>query len=326
MAREGNLRYTLTQEAIAGLTDNQTIRTYKRGCRDFAGWVRETYGINRASAITEKIDVLQRYADHLQARGYAAYTIHTYLAPVCKALKVRMDEVEKPTRGVETISRGRLETSNLQGKREACKPRNSRLVAFQAAVGIRRTELAKLTAGDVTDGADGYLYVHVRQGKGGKEQWQRVLPENRAAVLETVQGLQSADRIFAPAEMRNKIDLHSLRAENAKRAYQYYCSKIDADPGYRTQLLRELIARFDASNRKLREADPRRYAARRSRFMSDMGAGKQDYTYRIRGEAAALAREKHLPAAYDRVALMAVSVFHLSHWRNDVTVKNYLLA
>ena len=28
--------------------------------------------------------------------------------------------------------------------------------------------------------------------------------------------------------------------------------------------------------------------------------------------------------AYDRLALMAVSVFHLAHWRADVTVKNYM--
>ena len=28
--------------------------------------------------------------------------------------------------------------------------------------------------------------------------------------------------------------------------------------------------------------------------------------------------------AYDRLALMAVSVFHLAHWRAEVTVKNYM--
>lgn len=324
MAKEGNLRYTLTQEAIAGLSDNQTIRTYKRACRDFAEWTRDTYGINRASAIKGKVDVIQRYADHLQHRGYSAYTIHTYLAPVCKSLGVHMDEISKPERRVETISRSRMETANLQGKRQACKAQYSRLVAFQSVVGIRRAELGKLTAGDVIERSDG-LYVHVRQGKGGKEQWQRVLPENRSVVLATIDGLQPADRIFQSAELRNKIDLHGLRADNAKNAYQYYSSKITADPGYRVQLLRELIARFDEGNRKLREADPRRYAARRNRFLSDLGAGKQDYTYRLRGDSAVVARNKHLPETYDRVALMAVSVFHLSHWRNDVTVKNYML-
>lgn len=35
---------------------------------------------------------------------------------------------------------------------------------------------------------------------------------------------------------------------------------------------------------------------------------------------------KGLLTEYNRLALMAVSVFHLSHWRLDVTVSNYLLA
>lgn len=235
-----------------------------------------------------------------------------------------MDEISKPERRVETISRSRMETANLQGKREACKAQYSRLVAFQSVVGIRRAELAKLTVGDVVERPDG-LYVHVQQGKGGKEQWQRVLPGNESVVLATIEGLRPEDRIFQPAELRNKIDLHALRADNAKKAYQYYSSKITADPGYRVQLLRELVARFDEGNKKLHEADPRRYAARRNRFLSDLGAGKQDYTYRLRGDSAVVARNKHLSESYDRVALMAVSVFHLSHWRNDVTIKNYML-
>ena len=31
------------------------------------------------------------------------------------------------------------------------------------------------------------------------------------------------------------------------------------------------------------------------------------------------------PTGYDRLALCCVSVFSLSHWRNEVTVKHYML-
>ena len=48
--------------------------------------------------------------------------------------------------------------------------------------------------------------------------------------------------------------------------------------------------------------------------------------YYIRGKNKELAIAHGLPLVYDRLALMAVSVFHLSHWRLDVTVSNYLLA
>ena len=48
--------------------------------------------------------------------------------------------------------------------------------------------------------------------------------------------------------------------------------------------------------------------------------------YFIRGKNKKLALEKGLPIVYDRLALMAVSIYHLSHWRLDVTVSNYMLA
>lgn len=48
--------------------------------------------------------------------------------------------------------------------------------------------------------------------------------------------------------------------------------------------------------------------------------------YYIRDNNHRLALAHGLLVKYDRLALMAVSVFHLSHWRNDVTVANYLLA
>ena len=49
-------------------------------------------------------------------------------------------------------------------------------------------------------------------------------------------------------------------------------------------------------------------------------------TYWLRGANRALALELGRPVGYDRLALLAVSVFCLSHWRHDVTIANYLLA
>ena len=47
---------------------------------------------------------------------------------------------------------------------------------------------------------------------------------------------------------------------------------------------------------------------------------------KLRGHNRKLAQQHGLPVWYDRLALLAVSIFHLSHWRHDVTVANYLLA
>lgn len=326
MSKGGNLRYELTQEAISGLTDNDTLRTYKRNCEVFASWIKDTYGINRMSKINDKLDVVQQYCEYLQNKSYSADTIHTYLAPVCKGLGVCMSDIAKPVRSVDGISRSRMKTSNLQGKREAAKVSNQRLVSFQKVVGIRRSELADLRARDVVRSQeDDFLYIHVAKGKGGKEQWQRVLPEGEAVVKATLIGLRDQDKIFSKKEMANKIDLHGMRAENARKAYEYYKNRIENERFYRMKLMQELIARFDQGNECLKKSNIEKYLARKERFLSDLGKGKKDYTYVLRGDSAVVARTKQLPLAYDRIALMAVSVFHLSHWRNDVTVKNYLL-
>ncbi len=48
--------------------------------------------------------------------------------------------------------------------------------------------------------------------------------------------------------------------------------------------------------------------------------------YHLRSENRRLARANGLPVKYDRLAVMAVNILHLSHWRLDVTVGNCLLA
>jgi hypothetical protein len=49
-------------------------------------------------------------------------------------------------------------------------------------------------------------------------------------------------------------------------------------------------------------------------------------TYKLRGKSKEFAIKNKLPIEYDRLSLMAVSVFHLSHWRLSVTVASYMLA
>ena len=106
--------------------------------------------------------------------------------------------------------------------------------------------------------------------------------------------------------MENKIDLHHLRACQAKRAYLYYLNAI-RDPAFKAQLIRELEVRFASNGRELNH-------------------DQIDGIYYLRGFNRKFAQEHNLPTAYNRLALMAVSVFHLSHWRLDVTVCNYILA
>lgn len=91
-------------------------------------------------------------------------------------------------------------------------------------------------------------------------------------------------------------------------------TRIESKLSYEKELASEIIKRWNAYN--LGENGKPKYFDRR-----DISG-----IYRVRGENKKLALKKGLPTEYNRLALMAVSVFHLSHWRLDVTVSNYLLA
>lgn len=106
----------------------------------------------------------------------------------------------------------------------------------------------------------------------------------------------------------NMIDLHHLRAVQTQRAYQYYFDRLRREPGYQEQLEQEIKTRW------------RKYNKQRWKQHEFEGV------YRLRGINKELTRQLGRPTGYDRLAVLAVSIFHLSHWRNDVTVNNYLLA
>ena len=215
-----------------------------------------------------------------------------------------MSTIQKPERHVSDNTRSRGKKA-VDKRKDAQREASPRLYDFAAKVGLRRREYLRLYGDSLVEDESGYPCIRVR-GKGGKVQYQRILPADIQFVCSYFTDKDANECIFDRKELTNKIDLHHLRASQAKRAYLYYLDAI-RDPAFKEQLIRELEARFEANGRQLNH---------------DQIDGK----YYLRGLNRKFAREHNLPTAYNRLALMAVSVFHLSHWRLDVTVCNYILA
>lgn len=313
MGRYRSIQSTLIEAALKGITDNQTATAYKKDCKLFAAFCKEQ-GVKRPDQLQGKEkELLQGYERQLESAGYSPSTIHRRLAAPCKATGISMSEIEKPKRTSGKITRSRNEKANKQGKREAEDERYSCLVTFQRAVGIRRAELARLTATDLTEDESGYLCVNVSRGKGGKRQLQRILPEDEGTVLEIFQNADPEHKLFSKEEMQNKIDLHRLRREHAQRAYKYYADRLKNEPGYKYELRKELAARYREFHRP---------GDSNKRFLHDI---MNEEPYRLRGENRQKAIEQGKETEYNRLALMAVSVLHLSHWRPGVAVVNYLI-
>jgi len=121
--------------------------------------------------------------------------------------------------------------------------------------------------------------------------------------------------------LKNRINLHRYRAIIAREAYNMYLYKIYSDQNYSHKLRNELIARYKIYNIAYINSNPDKKEKLLSEFNKQMTG-----IYTASGRNRELALDCAMPIKYNRLRLMAVSVFHLSHWRLDVTLANYLLA
>lgn len=184
-------------------------------------------------------------------------------------------------------------------------------------MGIRASELAQLEGRDLVTDESGYLCVFVKDGKGGKDSLQRILPEEEVFISKYF-NVSEKEKVFQPIELSNTIDYHHIRAENAKRCYGYYLNKINTEEGYAEKLADEIRLRWKLyCTQKLHDGTiiPKPFDEKLIRG-----------TYKIKGKNKELAVKYGLPTEYNNLALAAVSIFHLAHWRNNVTVQSYLLS
>lgn len=307
----GSLKYEIAQKCkelqankpVGGKhTSDKSWRAYLDAAVKYGEWCKQRYHCRHFSDCRPYV---QDYADWLVEQGLSASTVHTYLAGICRVFEVPMDKVQKPKRvtAQNTRSRGKREVDD---RRDAAREISPRLYDFACVVGVRRTEYVRLRGDDLVYDESGYPCVRVKRGKGGKFQLQRILPGDEMFIRSYFDGLEGP--VFTKAELTNKIDLHHLRAVQAQRAYKYYSELLRRNPEYREQLEAEIKARWRLYNKK--------------RWKQHEFEG----VYKLRGSNRELAQRLGRPTEYDRLAVLAVSVYHLSHWRCDVTISNYLLA
>lgn len=315
MSNRKGLLFEMKQHIKNKYKNNMTQKAYKKQAERFCNYIKEA-GHTANDVRKNPQPILQEYANYLVSKGLSADTIHTYLSFPCVFFNISMNAISKPKRMAAGITRSRDNDGNAQGAWEENNPQYARLVAFQRCVGLRRAEIAKLTGENFKQDENANWCVEVRKGKGGKYQLQRILPDDVDFVGTYFDG--STNKLFSTAEMNNKIDLHAMRGAQARKAYEMYLKCCDTPTG-RQKLQQELIERYVKYNKRYLKngCKPAELVA----FKDDMQGD-----YKLRGSTVALAESKGRPVTYDKTALMAVSVFHLSHWRCDVTVRNYMLA
>ena len=317
MGKRRERKQTITQQIMAVVYDklashehDLTRKQYARQTKQYIKFCREQYNCKAFEECTMHI---QEYSDYLQKQGYTASTIHTYLAAVCNVFGVNLGDISKPVRHTADYVRGRNNTLT-DAQNDLDNPRWAYIVDFQRCVGLRREELMRLTGQDLKYDESGHLCIFVRKGKGGKSQFERILKEDEAFIRTYFENVAPDERIFDAKYFKNDLNFHSLRAESARAYYHYLFKRMKEDPSYRKQLEAEIKMRWNTMNLN-KNGKPKA-------FLNEELYG----TYSLRGKNRTLAQKKGLPLHYDKTALLATSIFKLSHWRNDVTIASYMLA
>ena len=192
-------------------------------------------------------------------------------------------------------------------------------------VGGRRGALLRLRGRDFVYDESGEPCVLFIRDKGGKTQLQRIAPENVEAVRAYFDAVGPDERLCPKID--SHLDIQCIRAEHARREYSRYL-EICSTPEGRQLMKNQLLARYtdhEIGCKAFRLALERGDIVRVNRLKEKFEKGMRDGTYRLIGINRAVALKRGRPIEYDRLALMCVSFFALSHWRNGVTVKDYLV-
>lgn len=255
--------------AIAAGTDKDkifsfsTYQTYWKHTKYYIKWLQE----NHPDCTTLK--KARRYANEwLQTRvdqGLSAWTIQTEAKALGKLFGIQPDDrdyFEPPKRHRAEITRSRLD--DRVRDLHFSKTNNEELIKFCQGTGLRRSELEMLRGSDLvsrtqieqeisrleglgrlTDEQHKHLgvlrdtrmfagaeyFVHVRNGKGGRE---RISPIVGANTQQIVARMQAAGAEKAWQHVHTMADIHSYRGDYATAIYKAHARPIEDIPFDRT--------------------------------------------------------------------------------------------
>ena len=291
-------------EILNQIQHNLTKSQYKNIVRRYVEYCRREFDVQN---FEDCKGYIQTYANYLQDNNYTASTIHTYISGVCKCWDVPLKLIDKPIRHISEYSKGRQRYKERYRTSEDLEnERWKYLIEIQSILGIRRSELARITGKDLVF-KDGIWNIFVRNGKGGKDSYIYVSDIDK--VKPYFEGKGPDEKNFDEALFKNDLNLHFLRAKNAQRIYKLFEDRIKKEPTYRDELEKLVRKRWAEGNKDKKSGKPKP-------FPEDSIKGK----YILRGLNRKFAIKNKLPFVYDKLILKAVSVLSLSHYRTDITI------
>jgi len=215
--REQGKAWSVSDEKIHSF---KTRSDYQEHSIRFVKWARETYHVTQLAQLDLRAgELVSAYLRIQIAEGKSPSTLMARRSAFRMLFSDRTlaRDVKLPVRSREKITRSRGPVAHDKH----FQPANWQpLMNFLRATGLRRQELRDLRVRDIYRGHDGYAYVHVESGKGGRQREVQALPGHDQDVFAVVEGRDPDEKVFG--RIPRHLDVHSLRREFAQALYLHY--------------------------------------------------------------------------------------------------------
>ena len=254
------------KEAVANGTDREkifsfsTYKSYWKHIKYFLKYVRENYP--KCTTLKKAKKYVNEWLQQRADQGLSAWTVQLEAKALGKLYGISPDDenyFKPPKRNREDIKRSRGDRVRDQ---HFSKTNNDELIKFCRGTGLRRMELENLRGKDLVSREqieaeiariegipedqrpaaltkrlgmlqdtrlfqEGY-FVHVRNGKGGRERLSPIIGKNAEQIIERIRETPAEEKVWQ--FVHQCADIHSYRAEYATAIYKAHARKIEEIP------------------------------------------------------------------------------------------------
>ena len=254
------------KEAVANGTNQEkifsfnTYKAYWKHTKYFLKYVREKYP--KCTTLKKARKYVNEWLQQRADQGLSAWTVQLEAKALGKLYGISPDDenyFKPPKRNREDIKRSRGDRVRDQ---HFSKANNDELIKFCRGTGLRRMELENLRGKDlvsreqieaeitriegIPEGQrtaaltkrlemlqdtrmfqEGY-FVHVRNGKGGRERLSPIIGKNAEQIIERIRETPAKEKVWQ--FVHQCADIHSYRADYATAIYKAHDRKIEEIP------------------------------------------------------------------------------------------------
>lgn len=254
------------KEAVANQTNSEkifsfnTYKSYWKHIKYFIGYIQKKHP--ECTTLKSSKKYVNEWLFERSEQGLSAWTIQLEAKALGKLYGIKTDDENyfKPPK------RMRADIKRSRGDRVRDKhfsvTNNDELIKFCKGTGLRRSELEALKGGDLVSKEqiereisqiqkipaetrsaeenkhlnalkdtflfDSQYYIHVRNGKGGRERISPIIGKNILQIAERINNTPKGQKVWL--HVHKSADIHSYRAEYATDMYRMYARPIEQIP------------------------------------------------------------------------------------------------